>query len=354
MIAIDFFSGCGGASFGLQQSGFEIVLGLDSDHDAAGSYQANFPEATFIEKDIRSVSIDDVAKYIEGNSRPLLFTACAPCQPFSQQNKNKNSNEDGRTMLLSETHRFIEALRPEFILIENVPGMQKIDTTQEGPFSKFIELLESLDYNYTCFIAKAENYGVPQRRKRLVLLASSLGPINTPEPTHGDNLQPFTTVWDYIGEYAPISAGETHSTDQLHRAGVLTPLNLERIQHTPEGGDRRNWPAHLVNECHKNYTGHTDTYGRMSWGRPAPTLTTKCNSYSNGRFGHPDINQNRAISVREASRLQTFPADYVFHGSFNSIAKQIGNAVPCKLARQFGLHFIEHYQQVVQEELNIG
>jgi DNA (cytosine-5)-methyltransferase 1 len=100
----------------------------------------------------------------------------------------------------------------------------------------------------------------------------------------------------------------------------------------------------LINECHKSYTGHTDTYGRMSWDKPAPTLTTKCNSYSNGRFGHPDVSQHRAISIREASRLQTFPADYIFKGAFNAMAKQIGNAVPCELARQFGLHFLKHYE----------
>ncbi|HFM0999258.1 TPA: DNA cytosine methyltransferase, partial [Escherichia coli] len=244
--------------------------------------------------------------------------------------------------LLNETHRFIRELLPEYIMLENVPGMQKIDEEKEGPFQEFIKLLKELEYNYISFIANAENYGIPQRRKRLVLLASRVGKVTLPEITHGKNKIPFKTVRDYIQDFTKLCSGETDPKDPLHRAGTLSPLNLKRIMHTPEGGDRRNWPEELVNKCHKNYDGHTDTYGRMSWDKPAPTLTTKCNSYSNGRFGHPDPTQHRAISIREASRLQTFPLSYVFKGSLNSMAKQIGNAVPCELARLFGLHLIEN------------
>ncbi|CAF4722965.1 putative BsuMI modification methylase subunit YdiO, partial [Escherichia coli] len=342
LIVIDFFCGCGGASEGLRQAGFDIELGLDIDQQASETFKANFPDAKFIQDDIRKIEPQDISDIIDIKAkRPLLLSACAPCQPFSQQNKNKTS-DDSRRNLLNETHRFIRELLPEYIMLENVPGMQKIDEEKEGPFQEFIKLLKELEYNYISFIANAENYGIPQRRKRLVLLASRVGKVTLPEITHGKNKIPFKTVRDYIQDFTKLCSGETDPKDPLHRAGTLSPLNLKRIMHTPEGGDRRNWPEELVNKCHKNYDGHTDTYGRMSWDKPAPTLTTKCNSYSNGRFGHPDPTQHRAISIREASRLQTFPLSYVFKGSLNSMAKQIGNAVPCELARLFGLHLIEN------------
>ncbi len=342
MIVIDFFCGCGGASEGLRQAGFDIALGLDIDTQASETFKANFPNAKFIQEDIRKIQPKDIYNIIDIEARrPLLFSACAPCQPFSQQNKNKN-NDDTRKNLLNETHRFIKEILPEYIMLENVPGMQKIDEQKEGPFQEFIKLLKDLHYEYVTFIANAENYGVPQRRKRLVLLANRVGKITVPEITHGKNKAPLKTVRDYIQDFKKLRPGEISPDDPLHKAGLLTPLNLKRIMHTPEGGDRRNWPEELINKCHKNYDGHTDTYGRMSWDKPAPTLTTKCNSYSNGRFGHPDPTQHRAISIREASRLQTFPLSYVFKGSMNSMAKQIGNAVPCELARIFGLHLIEN------------
>lgn len=342
LIAIDFFCGCGGASEGLRQAGFDVVLGIDVDPQASETYKANFPDADFIFDDIRNVTVERVANSIAFKSADgLLLSACAPCQPFSQQNKYKNK-DDERICLLDETHRFVSRLLPEYILLENVPGIQKIDGSKESPFTRFISLLDELNYHYVYFVANAEKYGVPQRRKRFVLLASLLGPISIPEPTHDIENSPVKTVREFIGEYPKLASGEVDKNDELHRSAILTELNLERIKNTPEGGDRRDWPSNLINTCHKDYTGHTDTYGRMSWDKPAPTLTTKCNSYSNGRFGHPDITQNRAISIREASRLQTFPKKYIFKGSFNSMAKQIGNAVPCELARQFGLHFIEH------------
>lgn len=344
LIVIDFFCGCGGASEGLRQAGFDVGLGIDIDPQASETYKANFPEAAFISQDIRKVTVEKVANSIAFKSENgLLLSACAPCQPFSQQNKNKHE-DDERISLLDEIHRFISKLLPEYIMLENVPGIQKIDGKKESPFTRLLSLLDDLDYKYIYFVANSDQYGVPQRRKRFVLLASLLGPIAMPEKTHGFDNSPVKTVRDFIKDYPRLEAGEIDKFDELHRAAELTEINLKRIKNTPEGGDRRDWPLDLINECHKSYKGHTDTYGRMSWDKPAPTLTTKCNSYSNGRFGHPDITQNRAISIREASRLQTFPSNYIFKGALNSMAKQIGNAVPCELARQFGLHFLKHYE----------
>ncbi len=353
MKVVDFFCGCGGASEGLRQAGLNIVLGIDFDREASSTYKANFPEADFIQSDIRKVETQEVTNILgrHPNHEPLLFAACAPCQPFSSQNKFK-VDSDHRRALLDETHRFIREMKPEYIMIENVPGMQRVDEFAEGPYRRFVELLNELEYDYTPFIAHSEKYGVPQKRKRFVLIASLLGPIPIPDHTHGEGLNPYVTVRDFIGGYPKLEAGEAYSKDPIHVTAKMNSLNITRIKNTPEGGDRRNWPEYLVNACHKNYSGHTDTYGRMSWGKLAPTLTTKCNSYSNGRFGHPDISQNRAISIREASRLQTFPEDYQFEGTIVSMARQIGNAVPCQLAMRFGLSIKSHFESDNQEREN--
>lgn len=345
MKVIDFFSGCGGASEGLRQAGLDIAIGLDFDKKASETYEANFPEAKFYNVDIRELDEKELAAaFIDINQKeePLLLVACAPCQPFSSQNKAK-SEDDIRRTLLDETHRFINELQPDYIFIENVPGLQNIDKDKEGPYKRFIQFLNMQNYKFIEFIAKSEEYGVPQRRKRFVLLASKIGQLEIPAKTHGEGLSPIPTVKDFIGGFPVIKAGEIHPDDPWHRCPMLNERNLERIQHTLEGGDRRNWPDHLINECHKTHSGHMDVYGRMSWDKPAPTLTTRCYSYSNGRFGHPDTNQHRAISVREASRLQTFPKDFIFKGSVVEASRQIGNAVPCEMAKQFGLAIQRHY-----------
>ena len=346
MNVIDFFSGCGGASKGLEQAGFNISLGIDFEPNAAETYTANFPNAQFILDDVRNITVEDIVTKVPNiTEEPLLICTCAPCQPFSNQN-NKKSDTDNRRTLLDETHRFILAFNPEYILLENVPGMQNVDANIEGPFCRFLSFLSKNGYQHLKFIAKSEEYGVPQKRKRLVLLASRLGRIEEPEKTHGVNGIPYVTVRDAIFMLPPLRAGEVSSEDPVHRCSNLDSINLERISLTPEGGDRRNWPSRLVNRAHKDYDGHYDTYGRMSWDRPSPTLTTRCNGYSNGRFGHPDVNQNRPISMREAANLQTFPSDYIFSGTITSMARQIGNAVPCELARNFGLAILNHFNRV--------
>lgn len=334
---VDFFCGCGGASAGFRKAGMEIVLGVDSDCNAAESYKSNFPNASFIHSDVRDINPNFVLKQEPRiKEGPLLFAACAPCQPFSAQNKFKDSKDD-RISLLDETHVFIRKWKPEFIFIENVPGMQRVSENEEGPFQRFTDMLKELKYAYKKEIVYAHHYGVPQKRKRLVIIASRIGEINIPVKTHGEGAKPYTTVADFIKGYPKLEVGQTDKNDPLHVAANMNALNVERIKNTPEGGDRRDWPDHLVNDCHKDYSGHTDTYGRMTWNALAPTLTTKCNSYSNGRFGHPDTSQNRAISIREASRLQTFPKSYKLKGTLVYLARQIGNAVPVDLAYRFGL-----------------
>ena len=346
---VDFFSGCGGTSAGLNQAGMRILLGVDKDEDAAATYEANFPEAGFLCRDIRDVFTWELEPYFSRiRERPVLFTACAPCQPFSKQNRGK-SKSDTRATLLDELHRFVRRFRPEYIFLENVPGIQRVDPSN-GPLGRFRRLLEVLDYHIASDVIDFLDYGVPQTRRRFVLAASLVAPIHLPQPTHGtaDGRAAHATVWDWIGDLPPIPAGGSSDAVPNHHCAGLSLLNLERIANTPEGGDRRDWPEDLILPCHQGHVGHTDVYGRLHRDRPASTLTTRCISLSNGRFGHPT--QDRALSVREAACLQTFPRDFFFSGSLASTAIQIGNAVPVLLARRVGdtinAHLASNVQQV--------
>ncbi len=237
----------------------------------------------------------------------------------------------------------MEAWLPEYVFIENVPGMQRIQ--RSGPLYSFQALLRKLGYQFECAIVPALWYGVPQTRERLVLVASRNSSIKIPMPTHGPGgtYGAYTTVGDWIRNIPEISAGQTHFADPDHVAAKLSAINLQRIRATPEGGGRGDWPQDLWLECHKTYSGHSDVYGRLAWDKQAAGLTTRCISYSNGRFGHPS--QDRAISVREAACLQTFPRDYRFVGSLTSKARQIGNAVPPKMAEVFGREFLQTIQR---------
>lgn len=339
----DFFSGAGGTSLGMQDAGMTIRFGLDSDPHAGMTYRANHKNAAFVCEDIRSVSAEDLAPYIKRRyGRPLVFGACAPCQPFSSQNRSRNDDDD-KSSLLGEFHRFVEAYWPEYIFVENVPGLEMTEGSR-GQGGDFIRLLKKLEYFFDSEIIKVCHYGVPQSRRRLVLLASRLGPIKIPPPTHGPGTgsTDLPTVWEWISHLPPIEAGDKHAEIPNHQSARLSPLNLRRISATPIGGDRRDWPPELELRCHQKHPGHTDVYGRMIKDRPSPALTTRCISLSNGRFGHPT--QNRAISVREAACIQTFPMDFIFHGPLTSAARQVGNAVPVAMAKIFGEEIIRHYQ----------
>ena len=329
----DFFSGCGGTSMGLKQAGMDIVMAIDTDKDALKTFKYNIlPEQT-INRDIRKIELKEVdnlvSKYKKDNY--ILFCGCAPCQPFSTQNKKRFESGDDRIDLLSA-----------FILCENVPGIQKIG--ENGPLPNFIKTIRKMGYYVPePKIINAQKYGVPQTRRRLVLIASKIGQITYPAETHGKNKLPYETVEKAISYLPEIKHGEEHP-DKVnypnHKCAALKEINLKRIQCISEGQGRNDWPEELKLKCHANHKGHTDVYGRLSWKEPSVTLTTKCTNISNGRFGHPK--QDRALSIREAACLQTFPKDFVFFGnSLGAMAKQVGNAVPVKLAKIIGEQFIE-------------
>lgn len=335
---IDFFSGCGGTAAGFRDAGFRIRLGLDNDADAAATYKYNFPDAAFIQKDIRKVKTSDLRPYAQ---RPagdfLLFSICAPCAPFSKQRREVR-RKDPRATLLWASLRFVRAYRPDFIFIENVPGIQSA-RSENGTLADFRDTLTDLGYDVEMRRVSACDYGVPQRRRRFILLASRHEGLQFPAPTHGpDTSRPYVTVWDAIGRYPRIAAGTQHAKVPNHRAAALSEINQERMRHTPRGGGSRSaWPRGLRLRCHTRYSGHSDVYGRLRKRELSSGLTTRCISLSNGRFGHPT--QNRAISVREAAALQTFPDDFIFLGTLNAMARQVGNAVPVALAKRFGMEF---------------
>lgn len=341
----DFFCGCGGTSQGFQDAGLNIALGLDNDPDASMSYKANFPGARFIDRDIAKVTFGQVAASLDINvTDSLVFCGCAPCQPFSKIN-TKKPDEETRANLLPIFGGFVEHFLPDYVIVENVPGIQRLGA-RSGPFFEFLKLLKQSGYvGARCRyeVVHCQDYGVPQRRRRLVLIATRHG-LSAPWPvkTHGNlnDLEPIRTVWDTISELPPIEAGGCHVGIPDHHASKLSPKNLMRIRATPPEKGRESWPEELLLECHKKNKGHTDVYGRLKKDAPAAALTTRCISLSNGRFGHPE--QNRALSVREAALLQTFPMEFVFCGSQVSRARQIGNAVPVALATQIGKAIVNH------------
>jgi DNA (cytosine-5)-methyltransferase 1 len=228
-------------------------------------------------------------------------------------------------------------LKPAGIIVENVP---QIGNGKKGSVLQvFCRALQSAGYSFAYRTVDAKDFGVPQRRRRLVLLGIKGidEDIELPSPNGGTR----RTVRDAIGGLPPVRAGEAAPRRPMHRAARLSTKNLKRLEVTPHnGGDSRTWPKSLKLPCHVRSQGFYDVYGRMRWDGPAPTLTTRCNSLSNGRFGHPV--QNRAMTLLEAAILQTFPRSYHFAGNQNDVARQIGNAVPPKLAEALARSLLKH------------
>lgn len=353
----DFFCSCGGTSEGFREAGMEIAWALDSDPSAARTFRKNFPDATFHEGDVNDLQPEDLKQEMDRHPDCLtLFCGCAPCQPFTKQQTQKKQNAPRRHLLLSFA-RFIKAAKPDFVFVENVPGVQKDQGGDDSPFAQFLKIIDELGYHYDKpgAVVAAQDYGAAQIRHRFIFLASKHGAITIPEATHGPGKSPYKTVRDAIAGLPPIEAGVEYVDPDgkitCHRAAALSKQNLARIRATPpNGGNRMAWTAKsgLRLKCHtrtktrdgkkkQKHSGHTDVYGRLWWDRPSTGLTTRCISYSNGRFGHPE--QDRAISVREAARIQGFPDTFEFVGSLNDQAKQVGNAVPVPLAKAVGEEF---------------
>lgn len=329
--AVDLFCGVGGLTCGLQQAGVAVRAGYDIDLACEYPYEAN-NNAKFVGKSITEISGKDLAKWYSPGAIRLL-AGCAPCQPFSTlANTREEKNEkDDKWGLLGEFGRLVRELLPELVTMENVPRV-----TNHAPYHGFVNTLKELGYHVDARRVRCADYGIPQERRRFVLVASRLGPISIPHPSG-----PTRTVRDAIGHLPKLEAGQASNNDPLHKARSLTPINLQRIRTSLPGGTWHDWPEELRAPCHRVESGasYRSVYARMSWDCPAPTITTQCYNFGTGRFGHPE--QDRGITLREAAILQSFPDNYKFvqdgkEVCFTPVGRMIGNAVPPKLGEMVG------------------
>lgn len=345
---VDLFCGVGGLTQGFVQEKFHVSAGVDFDETCAYAYNKN-NNAKFLYKDVTKLTSEELNKLFTKRKRKILV-GCAPCQPFSIYNKNSQlqiQREDDKWRLLYSFAELIKSVQPDIVSMENVP--QLLSFNKGEVISHFVKVLQENNYYVNYKICNAQDYGVPQRRKRLILLASKFGEIEIIPPTH--TKENFKTVRQAISHLPLIEDGEHSSMDFLHFSRKLNPLNKERIKCTPEGGGWKDWSESLVSDCHKKERGKNfkNVYGRMSWDDVSPTMTTFCIGISNGRFGHPE--QDRAISLREAAIFQSFPETYDFINpevpfSPAIIARQIGNAVPVGLGRVVARSIKKHIQKI--------
>jgi len=339
---IDLFCGIGGLTHGFVRTGFDVIAGVDNDEDCRYGYESN-NKTKFVSKDIVDVSANEIKQMYGDDTDVRVLVGCAPCQPFSKLNRRSITAK--QLQPLEKFAQLIEQVKPDIVSMENVRGLLK-----DPVFRTFLDVLDKNKYTHEYKIVNFSDYGVPQNRRRLVLLASRLGNISLIAPTHKNRKR---TVQDVIGRLESITDGETSSNDPLHRARQLSMLNKKRIKATPKnGGNSRSWNKKLMLKCQKKKSGETyrgSVYGRMRWDAPAPTMTTQCTGLGNGRYGHPE--QDRAISLREAALFQTFPKSYKFVNPKEkfvvvNIARFIGNAVPVRagevIARSIKRHIHEY------------
>jgi len=364
LTALDLFCGAGGLSEGFRRAGFRVVAGSDMNLTAGETYRATHPGSVFVPGPIQEIGVDalrDASGLALGELDVLL--GGPPCQAFSVYNHQRGVH-DARAGLFRDYLRMVAGLRPKWVVLENVTGITSI--AAGGVVRAISEGLASLGYHVEHQILRAEDFGVPQERRRVIFIANRLGePIVFPDPTHGpvgSGLKPFTTVWNAIGDLPPLGNGEggegvPYLSPALgefqfyarrlegslvfnHQAPRLAAVNLERMRHIPIGGSWRDLPFHLLPEGMKRAkrSDHTKRYGRMRPDGLSCTVLTKCDVHW-GAYIHP--HQDRAISVREAARLQSFPDDFVFRGSLTEQYVQVGNAVPPLLARRVAETLLE-------------
>ena len=333
--AIDLFCGIGGLSYGLKKSGIPVVAGVDLDASCKYAFEENV-NGEFLFKDISDLSGNEIKKKYWGDDGIVkILMGCAPCQPFSTHaNKNKNKRNSNKWHLLDEFRRLIDETNPEIVSMENVPNL-----SNQQVFKDFVQFLIDSEYFVTYSNVYCPDYGIPQKRRRLVLLASTYGEIHLLPKTHTP--ENYVTLEQAIGNLPPVVAGEICESDPLHKSRKLTEINLKRIKASKPNGTWHDWDEELLLACHRKNTGKTykAVYGRMAWDEPSSTITTQFFSYGTGRFGHPT--QNRALTIREGALLQSFPADYKFckdekNISITQLGIHIGNAVPVDLGFVIG------------------
>jgi DNA (cytosine-5)-methyltransferase 1 len=342
--AVDLFCGIGGMTHGLKLSGIKVNAGIDIDETCKYAYERN-NHAQFITRDIRNLTDAELTGLYPANDFKLLV-GCAPCQPFSSHtHKYKKGVDDEKWGLLTNMQKLIERIKPEIVSVENVPLIRR-----QKVFTDFVFRLRQLDYRISSEVVFCPDYGVPQTRRRLVLLASLLGEISLCAETHPDS-NSHQTVRQTIAGLEKIDQGQRSRVDPLHRASGLSEINQRRIRFSTPGGTWLDWDPDLRAQCHRRLSGQTykSVYARMTWDSPAPTITTQFYNFGTGRFGHPE--QDRALSLREGALLQTFPKDYQLIDperpfSFVRLGTHIGNAVPVRLATAIGRSIKVHVEKI--------
>lgn len=328
--AIDLFSGCGGLSTGLEYAGVKVTYAVEFDSKIASNYVINHPNTTMINCDIKEISDEEFFKM--GKNIDLV-AGCPPCQGFTRLNQKnaKNGYIDERNELILEYLRAVEIIKPEFVMMENVPQIVNYDK-----FKLTVKSLKKIGYDIDFKIINVKDFGVPQSRKRLVMIGSKHYKVKFPEKSH----EPYRTVRDTIYNLeSPYDCDDDiHKIFPNHTKKIKKIISL--IPHN--GGSRKDLPKKYWLECHKKKNvGYTDVYGRMYWDKPSSTITGGCLAPSKGRFLHPE--QDRNISLREAALLQTFPKDYKFDLSCSKtlLAQMVGNAIPPKFAEFQGKYIID-------------
>lgn len=335
---IDLFAGCGGGSMGFASAGFRIAAAVELDADAAESYRLNLGVKPIV-RDIRKVTGHELLEAAGlGPGECKLVFGCPPCQSFTvlRRASTPTALDVDRETLPAQYTRLVGAVLPEFIAFENVAGM--VEGRGRPLFDDLLAELERLGYKLVWKVVDAADYGVPQHRRRLVVLGRRGGTPMFPAPSHSSvsigGHAPRLTVREAIGSLPSLRSGEADPADELHRARSHDEITLKRLRAIPEGGGRLDLPDDLQLACHVDHKGHYDVYGRMRWDRPAPTITSGCTNLTRGRFAHPE--QDRAITLREAMLLQTMPLTTRLSGTGEGKAQQVGNAVPTRLAERLG------------------
>lgn len=334
-IAIDAFSGAGGLALGLIRAGFDVRVAFDHDAHAVSTYRHNIGSHAF-EADVKELTGERLLR--EGGLQQgecSLIAGGPPCQGFSVQ--RRGDDRDDRNDLIMDYLRLVSEIAPAMFLMENVSAIA--GRRGKRVLDAFMNGAKAVGYRVQARVLDAADFGVPQRRKRMIVVGErddSDVCFEFPTPTHKPST--YRTVRDAIGDLPnPSHMLPSDIPIPNHEPDRISPMNRLRISHVPPGGGREDIPQELRLPCHRvsvDRAGHRNVYGRLHWDEPAGTITTKCNSFTRGKFAHPEDNRN--ISMREAARLQGFPDDFIFNGDKVAVAHQIGNAVPPPLAEMLG------------------
>lgn len=344
------FCGVGGLTRGLLDAKFKVVAGYDTDGSCRFAYETNNDGAVFYEKSVTDLEAAELLSHYPPGAVKVLV-GCAPCQPYSSLTQKiidegtRTNGRHGEWGLLDTFAHLIASVKPEIVSMENVTRLA--NKAKYPVYARFVDTLRTSGYFVSEYRAYCPDYGIPQTRRRLVLLASRFGAIELIGKTH--RRENYVKVAEVLADLEPLEAGGASATDPLHVARRLSEKNLRRMVVSKPGGSWRDWDDDLKVPCHTRETGVSfgSVYGRMSWDEPSPTITTQFFNFGTGRFGHPE--QHRAITLREGALLQTFPPDYEFverreDVTFVGLGRHIGNAVPVKLGRVIGESILAHLE----------